>query len=154
MSPDRPDAPDRHDRADHGAHDQVDRRSFFNIRNTVVLMGVIVTTIGVVYFATEFADIISEWGRVLDFALLTVVYVSLGLHFAHLETGTELVHARGWKWLRTTTAFYILGLIGAGATVIAFLNVDAVDRALKLLIVVALGMGLILVAAQRLGKRS
>lgn len=131
-----------------------DRRSFFNIRNTIVLLGVIVTTIGVIYFATEFADVISEWGRVLDFLLLTVVYISLGLHFSAMETGTELVHARGWRWLRTTTAFYILGLVGGGATVIAFLNVDAVDRALKLLIVVSLGMALILVAAQRFGPRA
>lgn len=130
-------------------HEEGDRRSFFNIRNTIVLLGIIVTTIGVVYFATAFAGVISEWGRVIDFLLLTVVYVSLGLHFAAMETGTELVHARGWKWLRTTTAFYILGLVGGGASVIAFLNVDAVDRALKLLIVVSLGMGLILVAAQR-----
>lgn len=129
--------------------ERVDRRSFFNMRNTVVLLGIIVTTIGVIYFATAFAGIISEWGRVLDFFLLAVVYISLGLHFASLETGTELVHARGWKWLRTTTAFYILGLVGGGATVIAFLNVDAVDRALKLLIVVVLGLGLILAAATR-----
>lgn len=129
-----------------------DRRSFFNFRNTVVLLGIIVTTIGVVYFATAFSGIISEWGRVLDFALLTVIYVALGLHFAAMETDPELVHARGWRWLRTTTAFYILGLVGGGATVIAFLNVDAVNRAIKLLVVVALGLGLILVAATRWGR--
>lgn len=131
--------------------ENVDRRSFFNFRNTVVLMGIVVTTIGLVYFATEFADLVSEWGRVIDFALLTVIYVALGFHFAALESGTELVHARGWKWLRTTTAFYILGLVGGGATVIAFLSVDAIPRPLKLLVVVGLGLGLILVAASRLG---
>ena len=132
--------------------EEVDRRSFFNFRNTIVLLGVIVTTIGVIYFAFEFADIISEWGRVLDFLLLTIAYTSLGLHFAAMETGTEHVHARGWRWLRTTTAFYILGLVGGGATIIAFLNVDAVNRALKLLVVVGLGLALILLAASRLGS--
>jgi len=133
--------------------DEGERRSFFNIRNTVVLMGIVVTTIALIYFATEFAGIISEWGRVIDFLLLTIVYVSLGLHFAGMETGTELVHARGWRWLRTTTAFYILGLIGAGSSVIAFLNVDTLDRALKLLVVVVLGLGLILAAAQKWSPR-
>ena len=130
-------------------HEEPERRSFFNIRNTIVLLGIVVTSIALIYFATEFADVISEWGRVLDFLLLAVIYISLGLHFAGMETGTELVHARGWKWLRTTTAFYILGLVAGGSTVVAFLSVDSIDRALKLLVVAVLGLGLILAAAQR-----
>ena len=130
----------------------VDRRSFFNFRNTIVLLGIVVTTIGIVYFATAFEGVITEWGRVIDFGLLTVIYVSMGFHFAGMESDPELVHARGWRWLRTTTAFYILGLVGGGATVIAFLNVDALNRAVKLLVVVGLGLALILVAASRWGR--
>lgn len=135
-----------------GAAGQVDRRSFFNFRNTVVLLGIIVTTIGIIFFATAFRGIVSEWGRVLDFLLLTIIYVSLGFHFAAMETDPELFHARGWRWLRTTTAFYVLGLVGGGATVIAFLNVDAVNQAIRLLVVVVLGLALILVAASKFGR--
>jgi uncharacterized membrane protein YkvI len=130
-----------------------DRRSFFNFRNSLVLMGILITTIGLIYFATAFSDVITQWGRVLDFFLLTVIYVALGLHFASTETSHDLVHARGWRWLRTTTAFYVLGLVGAGATIVAFLSVQGVDRAVKLLVIVALGLGLILVAATRLTQR-
>jgi hypothetical protein len=129
-----------------------EHRSFFNFRNTIVLLGVVITTIALVYFATAFAPLISEWGRVLDFFLLAVTYTSLGLHFASIETTPELAHARGWRWLRTTTAFYLLGLVSGGATIIAFLNVDAVSKPLKLLVVVVLGLALILVAATRVGK--
>jgi len=129
-----------------------ERRSFFNFRNTIVLLGVIVTTIALVYFATQFSPIISEWGRVVDFLLLTIVYTSMGLHFASMETSPELAHARGWRWLRTTTAFYILGLVSGGTSVISFLGVEAVSRPLKLLVVIVLGLGLILVAATRFGK--
>lgn len=135
--------------------DDVDvRRSFFNFRNSLILMGIIITVIAIIYFATQFADVITEWGRVLDFLLLTVAYTALGLHFASLETSPELLHVRGWRWLRTTTAFFILGLVGGGATVIAFLNVDAVDRALKLLVVVSLGLALILFAAWKMPRQS
>ena len=133
---------------------EVERASFFNFRNTLVLLGIVITTIGVIYFAFEFADVISDWGRVIDFLLLTVAYSAMGLHFASIETSPELMHARGWRWLRTTTAFYILGLVGGAATVISFLSVDGVDRALKLLVIVALGLGLILFAAQRIKPSS
>lgn len=134
--------------------EDVHRASFFNFRNTLVLLGIVITTIGVVYFAFAFSDIISEWGRVLDFVLLSVAYTAMGLHFAHMETTQELFHARGWRWLRTTTAFFLLGIIGGAAAVIAFLNVESVNRALKLLIIVALGLALILFAAQRLKPAS
>ena len=135
-----------------GASAAPHERSFFNFRNVLVLLGIIITSIGLIYFSFAFADLISQWGRVIDFALLTVIYVALGLHFAAQETGVELVRVRGWKWLRTTTAFYILGLVGGGASVIAFLNVDSLNRAIRLLVVVALGLGLILVAASRFGR--
>ncbi|MFA5862663.1 MAG: hypothetical protein WDA16_13305 [Candidatus Thermoplasmatota archaeon] len=128
------------------------RPSFFNFRNSIVLLGVVITTIGLIYFAFAFEDIISQWGRVIDFLLLAIIYISMGLHFASMETSPELLHARGWRWLRTTTAFYLLGIFGGGATVIAFLNVDALNRAIKLLVVVTLGLALILIAATRFGK--
>ena len=116
---------------------------FFNFRNVLILLGIIITTVGLVYFATEFSDIISDWGRVLDLALLTVIYVSLGVHFSETEDSTTVIARKGWRWMRVTTALFLLGLVAGFSGVIAFLSVDALSRVVKLLTVVVLGLALI-----------
>ena len=122
-------------------------------RNVLVLMGIIVTVFGLVYFATEFIDVISDWGRVASFVLLAVVFVSLGMHFGQAGDPTELVDRGGWRWLRVTNALYILGAVCAGGGVIAFFAVEGVDRLVKVLVTIGLGLGLILVAARRVDRR-
>jgi len=125
--------------------------SGWSVRNLLLLIGIAVTSIGLVYFATEFVDRISDWGRFLAMVLLTVLFVALGAHF---ESGPEAGAAAGaWPWLRATTALYVLGLVSAVVGVFVFLTMDAVDRAVKVLATLLLGLGLILVAARRYGAR-
>lgn len=124
------------------------------VRNVLVLMGIIVTILGLIYFAAEFIDVISEWGRVAAFALLAVIFVSLGLHFAQTGDATNLVDRGGWRWLRVTNALYVLAAACAGGTVIAFFAVDDVDRLVKVVVTIGLGLGLILVAARRVRPSS
>lgn len=127
--------------------------SGWSFRNLLVLVGILVTSIGLIYFSTEFVDRISDWGRLASMVLLTVLFVALGAHF---ETGPE---ARGapaagaWPWLRVTTALYVLGLVSSVVAVFVFLTMEGVDRMLKVLITILLGLGLILVAARRYGLR-
>jgi hypothetical protein len=123
-----------------------------NLRNVLVLLGIVITAMGVVYFATEFFDILSPWGRVLDLALFAVVFISLGLHFDR-QGDDELIGHRGWRWLRVTNALYILGAISTFGTVIVFFSTD-LDRIWKVLLTIALGIGLILGAARVMGKRA
>lgn len=120
-----------------------------NLRNVLVLLGIIVTTAAMLYFATEFVDLISEWGRFASLVLLTVLFVALGAHFDASPDPTELVSRRGWRWLKVTNALYVLGAIGALASVIAFFAVDDLDRVWKVLAAIAVGLGLIVFAAQR-----
>ena len=124
-----------------------------NLRNVLVLLGIIITTAGLVYFATEFVDLVSEWGRFASLALLTVIFVSLGVHFDGQPEQTELVGRHGWRWLKVTNALYMLGAIGALSTVIAFFVIDDLDRIWKVLGAILGGLALILFAAQRFGKR-
>lgn len=120
-----------------------------NLRNVLVLLGIIITTAGLVYFATEFVDLISEWGRFASLGLLTVVFIALGAHFTQSGDATEIVGTHGWRWLRVTNALFVLGAIGTLATVIAFFTIDDVDRIYKVLFAILGGLALILVAARR-----
>lgn len=124
-----------------------------NVRNVLVLLGIIITTAGLVYFATEFVDLISEWGRFVSLALLTVVFVALGVHFDERPGGSVLVGHRGWRWLKVTNALYILGAIGALSATIAFFAIDDLDRLWKVLGAIVGGLALIVVAAQWRGRR-
>lgn len=119
-----------------------------NLRNVLVLLGIIVTVLGMIYFAGEFIDVISDWGRVGAFLLLAVIFVSLGMHFAQQGDATEVFAKGGWRWLRVTNALYILAAVAAGAAVIAFFVVDGVDRLVKVIVTIALGIGLIVAAAR------
>jgi hypothetical protein len=122
-----------------------------NLRNVLTLLGIILTTAGVIYFATEFFGVISMWGRVLDLALFAVVFIALGVHFDE-QGEDELFGTRGWRWLRVTNALYILGAISTFAAVIAFFATD-LDRIWKVLGTIAVGVLLILGAARFLSHR-
>lgn len=125
-----------------------------NLRNVLVLLGIIITTAGMIYFAFEFVDLISEWGRFLALGLLTVVFLALGAHFAQQGDATEILAANGWRWLKVTNALYVLGAIGALSTVIAFFAIDDLDRIWKVLVAILGGLALILAAARRMPKRA
>ncbi len=125
------------------------RGTVFHLRNVYVLLGILVTSIGIVYFALEFVERLSEWGRVAGLALLGVMFVALGRHVEAGGEASEIVDARGWRWLRVTTALYVLGIVAAFATVITFLSIDELDPLWKLAATLVAGLGLIAWAARR-----
>lgn len=124
----------------------------FHFRNITILLGVIITAVALIYLATEFLEQISQWGRVLSLVLLTSMLVSLGRHFEEAGEETALLDTSGFRWLRVTTAFYILGLLAALTAVIVFLTLDDLDPIVKVLATLVVGVGLILVAARRYGS--
>lgn len=126
--------------------------SGFTFRNMLILIGIVVASIGIIYFATVFIDRISEWGRLASTVLLVIVFVSLGLHFEAAEDAPHDLRS-GWEWLRITTALYVLGLLSALVAVVVFLGMEQVDRVIKVLATILVGLGLILVAGKRYGLR-
>lgn len=126
--------------------------SAVNLRNVLVLLGIVLTAMGVVFFATEFSDVISSWGRVLDLALFAVLFIALGVHF-DARGDDVVVTAHGWRWLRVTNALYILGAVATFAAVIAFFATD-LDRLWKVLITILVGLALILGAAGLMRRRA
>lgn len=123
----------------------------FHLRNVLLLVGVIVASIGTIYFAAELHDRLSEAGRVASLILLGLVYGGLGHHFQDDKDGF-LVEKKGWRWLRVSTVLYGLGILAAGTAIFVFLGIDALDRLVKAAIVIALGLALILLAAKRFGE--
>lgn len=123
------------------------------LRNVFILLGIIVTVIGLIYFASELIDRLSDVGRVLSLVLLTVMFVSLGRHFEGSSEGDEVVDRAGWRWLRVTSALYLLGLVASVTAVFVFLALDGLDPLAKAGATLFVGLGLILWAARRFGAR-
>lgn len=131
----------------------VEDRTVFNLRNVLLLAGVLVASIGTIYFATEISNRVSEWGRVVSLLLLSVVYGALGHHFETTGRSGVVLDKKGWRWLRVTSVLYLLGILAAGASIVVFLGIDAIDRLLRAAIVIVFGLGLILFAASRFEDR-
>lgn len=119
-----------------------------NLRNVLVLLGIVVTTASLLYFSFEFADLVSEWGRVASLVLLGVIFVALGVHFEQAGE-SEALSRSGWRWLKVTNALYVLGAVAAFASVVAFFAIQDLDRVWKVLVTLVIGLGLILAAARR-----
>ncbi|MGQ0536145.1 MAG: hypothetical protein ACT4PT_08740 [Methanobacteriota archaeon] len=123
--------------------------TLFNFRNVLIVLGIVIVTVSIIYFATQFIDKLSQWGRVIDLVLLTVILVALGRHFEESLPATELIEHPKWRWVRVTTALYLLALVATITGVIVFLNIDGVPRLVKVFGAMLLGLALIFVAARR-----
>lgn len=121
------------------------------MRNVLVLLGIILTAGGIIYFATAFGDRLSAWGRVADLFLLGVVFIALGAHVNTTGDPTEVLERSGWRWLKVTNALYILGAVSTFAGLIAFFAIPGLDAIWKVAIAIALGLALILAASRRWG---
>lgn len=127
--------------------------SHVHMRNVLVLLGIILTAGGVVYFGVEFRDELSDLGRVLALVLLAVIFVALGAHYASRPDASEIVDQSGWRWLKVHNALYIVGAVSAFAALISFFALPDLDEIWKVAIAIALGLALILFAARRQGVK-
>ena len=75
------------------------------LRSVLTMLGVVITSLGVLYFAVELGHQMSDPGRVLSLVLLTTIYVSLGRHFE--ATFPE----PGRRFFRVPVALYALGAV-------------------------------------------
>lgn len=122
----------------------------FHLRNVLLLMGVLVATIGTVYFATEIRTRISDGGRVVALLLLAFVYGGLAQHFDATGITGPAVDKDGWRWLRPTTLLFLLALLATVTSLFVFLSIDGIDRLMKAAVAILLGLALIVYGATKL----
>lgn len=134
-------------------NDADDRQPALNAHNVLVLLGIIVTVVGIVYFATEFIDRLSNWGKLAILALLTGAFIALGAGFED-ASGGRLFSSPRLRWARLPTALYLIGAVGGLVTVIFFVGMDEVDKRVKILGTIAVGLSLIFLAARLARSRS
>ncbi len=124
-------------------------KRIFHLRNVLVLVGIVITGVGIIYFASEFIHRLSDWGRVSSLVLLGIVLLSVGRWFELTGQG-EIVEKEGWRWFRIPTALYLLAILSLLTAVIAFLAIDRVDRLVKAAVAILVGLTVLILGASRI----
>jgi H+/Cl- antiporter ClcA len=105
----------------------------------------------VFYFAFEyvFRPDSTEWTRLAALALLGLCFAFLGVYLRDTTLGQPFFAGPRLAWLRPPVVMYLLALFAGIASEAVFLGMDDVDRAVKILASLLVGVGLIILVARR-----
>jgi hypothetical protein len=121
------------------------------LQGALTFLGFAISIMAVFYFAFEyvFRPDISEWTRLAALALLGLCFAFLGVYLRDTTLGQPFFAGPRLAWLRPPVVMYLLALFAGIAAEAVFLNMDDVDRAVKILVSLLVGVGLIVLVARR-----
>ncbi|MCA1811469.1 MAG: hypothetical protein LC623_05605 [Halobacteriales archaeon] len=121
------------------------------LQGALTFLGFAISIMAVFYFASEyvFRATISEWTRLGALALLGLCFAFLGVYLRDTTLGQPFFAGPRLAWLRPPVVMYLLALFAGIAAEAVFLGMDDVDRAVKILVSLLVGVGLIVAVARR-----
>jgi hypothetical protein len=121
------------------------------LQGSLTFLGFAISIMAVFYFAATyvFRPDISEWTRLAALILLGLCFAFLGVYLRETTLGQPFFTGRALAWLRPTVVLYLLALFAGIAAEGVFLGMDGVDRAIKILVSLLVGIGLIVAVARR-----
>lgn len=121
------------------------------LQGALTFLGFAISILAIGYFAGSYIPDISPWSQLASLALLSLAFAYLGVFLKETTIGQPFFEGPRLRWLRPPVVLYLLALIGAIWAEIVFFGIDDMPRALKILISLILGIGLIVVVARRKG---
>jgi hypothetical protein len=121
------------------------------LQGALTFLGFAISIMAVFYFASEyvFRATISEWTRLAALILLGLCFAFLGAYLRDTTLGQPFFAGPRLAWLRPPVVMYLLALFAGIAAEAVFLGMDDVDRAVKILVSLLVGVGLIVAVARR-----
>jgi energy-converting hydrogenase Eha subunit B len=121
------------------------------LHGALTFLGFAISIMAVFYFAGTyvFRPDISEWTRLAALILLGLCFAFLGVYLRDTTLGQPFFAGSRLAWLRPPVVMYLLALFAGIAAESVFLGMDGVDRAIKILASLLVGIGLIVAVAQR-----
>lgn len=121
------------------------------LQGALTFLGFAISIMAVFYFATEyvFRPAISDWTRLAALVLLGLCFAFLGVYLRDTTLGQPFFAGPRLSWLRPPVVMYLLALFAGIAAEAVFLGMDDVDRAVKILVSLLVGVGLIVLVARR-----
>lgn len=122
------------------------------LQGALTFLGFVISIIAVVYFAGTYLPDVGEWTRLAALILLGVFFAFLGVALRGTEIG-EPFFGEHLAWLRPTYVLYLLAIVSGIVAEFVFLAIDDVERPIKILVSLLLGVGLIVAVAWREKRR-
>ncbi|HUR64401.1 MAG TPA: hypothetical protein VM241_07965 [Candidatus Thermoplasmatota archaeon] len=121
------------------------------LQGALTFLGFAISIMAVFYFASTyvFRYEVSEWTRLAALILLGLCFAFLGAYLRDTTLGQPFFAGPRLAWLRPPVVLYLLALFAGIAAETVFLNMDGVDRAVKILVSLLVGIGLIVGVARR-----
>lgn len=121
------------------------------LQGALTFLGFAISTMAVFYFASEyvFRPAVSDWVRLAALILLGLGFAFLGVHLRATTLGQPFFAGPRLAWLRPPVVLYLLALFAGIAAEAVFLGMEQVDRAVKVLASLLVGVGLIVAVARR-----
>jgi len=121
------------------------------LQGALTFLGFAISIMAVFYFATTyvFRPDLSEWTRLAALILLGLCFAFLGVYLRDTTLRHPFFAGPRLLWLRPPVVLYLLALFAGITAEAVFLGMDDVDRAVKILVSLLVGIGLIVVVANR-----
>jgi hypothetical protein len=121
------------------------------LQGALTFLGFAISIMAVFYFAFEyvFRPDVSDWTRLSALALLGLCFAFLGVYLRDTTLGQPFFAGPRLAWLRPPVVMYLLSLFAGITSEAVFLHMDQVDRAVKILVSLLVGVGLIVLVARR-----
>lgn len=120
------------------------------LHGSLTFLGFIISVLAVFYFAIEYIPLVSDWTRIAALVLLALMFGFLGVYMRHTVLSEPFFTGPRLSWLRPAVVMYLSAIIAAISAEIAFLSgLPEVDRSLKILVSLVVGVGMIVLVARR-----
>lgn len=123
------------------------------LQGALTFLGFAIAILGVLYFSFEFIPEVSEWTQLAALILLALTYAFLGVWIKETVVGGPFFEGDKLQWLRPAVVMYLLALGTGIAATVRFLTIPDVDRNLKVLITIVVGVGIIVFVAMTMKKK-
>lgn len=122
-----------------------------NLQGALTFLGFAMSVIAVFYFAIEYIPEVSAWTQVAALVLMGLCFAFLGISLRETAVGGPFFGER-MPWLRPVYVLYMLAIFSGIVAEIRFLAIDGVPMPVKILVGLAIGIGLIFWVARRQRK--
>ena len=119
------------------------------LQGALTFLGFAISLMAVFYFASTYLPEVSEWTRLAALVLLGLAFAFLGVYIRDTSIGTPFFSGPRLAWLAPANVLYLAALFCGVVAEVVFLSMDGVARPVKILVSLAVGIGLIVAVAMR-----
>lgn len=120
-----------------------------NMEGALTFVGFAISVLAILYFSFEYIPEVSPWSQVAALLLLAVSFWAFARYVNATVVGEPFFGGPRLSWLRPANIFNLLAIIAAIVADMAFFDVPRIDTPVKVLVSLAVGVAIVIVAAKR-----